>query len=331
MKDEFAFIRSIMTKTKFQQSLIQGIGDDAALFQNDDRYETVVAVDTLVEGVHFKKSTLTAYDIGYKALAVNLSDLAAMGALPLYYLVSIAIPKKGWSETELNDIYKGMNELADSFRVDLIGGDTVLTSGALVISVTAIGQVEKNCHLLRSRAQAGDLIFVTGTLGASSAGLSLLLEKGRDYPYCEQETLLIVQHQQPKPQIHAGRMLAELNCRIALNDISDGIASEAYEIAKASAKKLILDYEKIPKHPALQLFSRREIEQFVLYGGEDFQLLGCLPQPNWAYVKTKFDEANIPITQIGYVEDGETDVYIMKNGAMEKEHKRGYNHFKENK
>lgn len=331
MTDEFAFIRSIIPKTTYQQSLIQGIGDDAALFLNDERYETVVAVDTLVEGVHFKKSTLSSFDLGYKALAVNLSDLAAMGALPLYYLVSIAIPRTRWSEIELSDLFKGMNELAKTFQVDLIGGDTVSTSSALVVSVTAIGKVERNRHLLRSQARPGDFIFVTGSVGGSSAGLSLLLEKSKDYPYCEQEMLLIEQHQRPKPQIYAGRIFAELNCRVALNDISDGIASEAYEIAEASKKKLVLDYEKIPKHPALQLFSRYEIEHFVLYGGEDFQLIGCLSQSNWDHVKTMFEEANIPITLIGHVEAGEADVQIMKNGVMEKVDKRGYNHFKENK
>lgn len=327
MNDEFTFIRLIMPKARYQRSLIQGIGDDAALFENDERYESVVSIDTLVEGIHFKKSTMTAFDVGYKALAVNLSDLAAMGATPLYYLVSIAIPKFGWNEADLKEVYKGMNKLAVAHQVDLIGGDTVSTKDNLVITITTIGQVEKKRHLLRSHAQTGDVVFVTGTLGGSAAGLSLLLENGQEYPYCEKEKILVNVHQQPKPQVQAGRLLAELKCRVALNDISDGIASEAQEIAEASGKTLVLNYDNIPKHPALQLFSEDQVEQFVLFGGEDFQLLGTVSKSDWEHVKASFAQANIPITQIGYVKDGDVNVLMMKNGELEKLNRRGYNHF----
>ncbi len=327
MKDEFSFIRSIMPKQQHQSTLIQGIGDDAALFHHERDYETVVCIDTLVEDIHFSQATLTAYQIGYKALAVNLSDLAAMGAIPSYYLVSLAVPRNKWKETELHELFRGMSELSDTHKMDLIGGDTVSSNDALVITITAIGIVEKGRHLLRSNAIAGDLVFVTGTLGGSSAGLSLLLEKGLDYAYCEQEKLLIRQHQQPVPQIPAGRILAKLDCHVALNDVSDGTASEGYELAEASGKKVIIEYDKLPRHPSLQLFAENEIEQFLLYGGEDFQLIGCLPPSRWDEVKTQFSEAKLSITQIGSVQDGDMGIYLNKNGTIEKLEKRGFNHF----
>lgn len=329
MKDEFVFIRSISPKMFSHDDVIQGIGDDAALLRCNPQYDSVVTADMFVEGVHFNTTTLTSFEIGYKALAANLSDLAAMGAIPKFYLVSIAIPKVSWTISDVKSIYAGMNALARTFQVDLIGGDTVSTSDALVISITAIGNVEKGRHLLRSHAEEGDIVFVTGSLGASAAGLTLLLEKEKTSSYGEQQRALIQAHTMPKPQIQAGRIFAQLNCRVALNDISDGIASEAYEIAEASGKKLILDYENIPKHPALQLFSASEIEQFVLYGGEDYQLIGCIPEQDWLHVKTKFTDANMSITKIGYVEDGDASVHMMKAGRMEKLHKRGYNHFNE--
>lgn len=328
MNSEFFFIRSIMPKRQFHKDVMQGIGDDAALLRVDDNYEYVVACDMLIEDVHFKKTTLSPYDIGYKSLAANLSDLAAMGALPKFYFVSIAIPKMGWTVSEIQEIYRGMNELAERFQLDLVGGDTVSTKHSLVISVTVIGQVEKNRHLLRSNAKQGDIVFVTGHLGASSAGLSILLKKGRNISYREEELRLVRAHQRPFPQIDAGRLLAKFNFRIALNDISDGIANEAFEIAEASGKRLVLDYDKIPKHSDLRLFSDNEIEQFVLYGGEDFQLLGCVAKEDWASVKQVFEQADIPLARIGIVEDGEPAVYLKRNGYVHKLEQRGYDHFK---
>lgn len=328
MNSEFAFIRSIMPARLFHKDVIQGIGDDAALLRSDDKYELAVACDMLVEDVHFKKKTLSPYDIGYKSLAVNLSDLAAMGAIPKFYLISIAIPKIGWTVSEMQEIYRGMNELAEKFQLDLVGGDTVSTKHSLVISVTVIGQVEKKRHLLRSNAKHGDIVFVTGHLGASAAGLSILQKKGRNHSYREEELRLVQAHQRPHPQIDAGRLLAQLNFRIALNDISDGIANEAFEIAEASEKRLVLDDDKIPKHPDLRLFTDDEIESFVLYGGEDFQLLGCVAEKNWTSVKQAFEQADIPIAKIGHVEDGEPAVYLKKNGNVNKLEQRGYDHFK---
>lgn len=331
MNNEFAFIRSITPNRYYQANVIQGIGDDAALFQQDERYECVVSCDMLVEEIHFKKSTASPHHIGYKALAVNLSDLAAMGAIPKYYLVSIAIPPSGWNELEVQEIFRGMNQLAEKFQLDLIGGDTVATTSSLVISVTVIGQVEKNRHLLRGHAQHGDLIFVTGSLGGSAAGLSLLLENGKNYSYGEREKRLIRAHQLPMPQIDAGRIFAKLSSRVALNDVSDGIASEAFEIAEASGKRLVIDFEKIPKHSDLQMFAEHEVEHFVLYGGEDYQLIGCLPEQQWPKVKKLFHDAQIPIARIGVVEDGNPDVYLIQNGNEKQLKKRGFDHFKENK
>src|SRR5690606_6930135 len=124
---EFAFIHSIAPKRLFHKNVVLGIGDDASLLRVDDEYDYVVSCDMLVEDVHFQKMTMSPYAVGYKSLAANLSDLAAMGAEPKFYFVSIAIPNQDWMESEIQAIFRGMNELAETFHVDLVGGDTVST------------------------------------------------------------------------------------------------------------------------------------------------------------------------------------------------------------
>ena len=312
MSDEFLFIKSITPQRHHQRTLIQGIGDDAALFRQDGNFNMIACVDTMVEDIHFKKSTMRPFHIGHKALAVNLSDIAAMGGRPTYYLVSLAVPQKGWTQDELHGIYEGMSMLADKFSVDLIGGDTVSSSSSLMITVTVLGQVETNRMLLRKNAEPGDVVFVTGTLGGAAAGLFLLLKKGIDYDYSDDEKKLLSEHQMPEPQIEAGRLFAGSGFRISLNDISDGIASEANELAEMSGTTFILNYDLIPVNNVLTRLFLKKMEQFVLYGGEDFELLGTVASENWPLLKRTFDKASIPLTN------------------LKKLAKEGYNHFKEN-
>ncbi|WP_318036106.1 thiamine-phosphate kinase [Halobacillus salinarum] len=171
--DEFSFIQSIRPSAYHQESLIKGINDDAAVFEPKDR-QVVTSVDTMVNGVHFSKDTMEPFHMGFRALAANLSDLAAMGSKPAFYLVSIVVPDH-FIQQELHELYRGMRELAEEYRIDLIGGDTV-SGKELTISITVIGYVEKGKARYRSHAQPGDLVFATGTLGDSRGGLECLLK-----------------------------------------------------------------------------------------------------------------------------------------------------------
>ncbi|WP_337999208.1 thiamine-phosphate kinase [Alkalihalophilus pseudofirmus] len=326
VKDEFSFISKITPRHTHQSSLKVAIGDDAAVYSGTDLFDEVICVDTMVEGIHFRKDTLTPYQIGKKALAVNLSDLAAMGAVPHYYLVSIAIPKS-WSEEQLEAVYHGMKDLADQFKVDLIGGDTVSIQESLVITVTVIGRVEKNRSLLRSSAEVGDNVFVTGYVGGSAAGLSLLLEKGNEASYFDHEQELIKAHQEPVPQVRAGRIFAQSNERISLNDVSDGLASEANEIAEASQVTLLLYEEKLPLHPAM---SANELDQQLdaaLYGGEDFQLIGTASKETFPLIQAECKRQGISLHLIGEVIDNQPAVYLKKENEKILLSKKGYNHF----
>lgn len=325
MQDEFSFIDKITPKRHFQSSLIQGIGDDAALFSGDKAFEEIICVDTMVEGVHFTRKTLNPYDIGYKALAVNMSDIAAMGGYPTYYLVSVAVPED-WHGA-LEETFRGMADLASDYRVDLIGGDTVSAKESLVITVTVLGRVEKGRHLLRSSAKPGDLAFVTGMLGNSAAGLSLLLQYDCNHSYSEQERQLIKTHQRPQPQIEAGRLLSSLSAKIALNDISDGIASEANEIAAASGVKLSLKCDNLPISKALRIFPPEKQREWMLYGGEDFQLFGTVPKEYAQPLQELFEKEQRPLAFIGTAKEGPAQVVLKQDGQTIRLEKKGFNHF----
>jgi thiamine-monophosphate kinase len=338
IKDEFSLIDQITNEfTSYQEGVLVPNGDDAAIYKPEPSRGQIVCVDTMVEGIHFKRETMSPFQIGYKSLAVNLSDIAAMGGEPTYFLVSLAI-SPSWTAAELKQMYQGMKELADLWKIDLLGGDIVSIKESLVVTVTAIGQVEEEVKLLRSNAQAGDVLFVTGTLGDAAAGLDLLLNQNNEVSNNgieaqeEDYSYLIRSHQQPAPHINQGRILAEFarNSLISLNDVSDGLASEAHEIAVSSKVKLIIEKDKLPLSPALCSYgtkSQKDLYQWVFNGGEDFVLVGTLPKEIVGAVQARFSKENLPFHLIGYVVEGNGEVCLVEDGREEALPKQGYNHF----
>ncbi len=323
--DEFAFIQSIRPVHLHQESLIQGIDDDAAVFRPGNR-DVVTTVDTLVDGVHFSKDTMEPYHIGYRALAANLSDLAAMGSVPAFYLVSLVVPI-GYSHEELKGIYEGMKELAEAYQVDLIGGDTV-SGKELSISITVMGYVKIGGARYRSHAQAGDRIFVTGTLGDSRGGLELLLNQMDSSS--EAAAYLIQRHRQPSPRVRFAASIHDID-RIALNDVSDGIANEANEIAAASQVDLHIENNLLPCSSALAALFPNDSQEWMLSGGEDFELLGTVAEENWQEVQAAADQLHLPIHIVGRVEEKAKEagqVILHKNGEAAVLEKSGYTHLK---
>ncbi|MYL51491.1 thiamine-phosphate kinase [Halobacillus litoralis] len=324
--DEFSFIRSIKPDHYRQSSLIKGIDDDAAVFRPSG-HDVVTAVDTMVEGVHFTRQTMEPEQIGYRVLAANISDLAAMGSTPAFYMVSITIPSD-WTHEELERVYEGMKRLGDSYQMDLIGGDTV-SGSELSLSVTVIGMVQKGKARYRSTAEAGDVLFVTGTLGDSRAGLEWLLNpKGQA---SEDHTYLVQRHQTPVPRVIFASHLSHLE-RLALNDVSDGIANEAKEIAEASDVDLFIDLKALPfSEPIRNVFPEHYVN-WGLSGGEDFELLGCVPEKDWSQVIEAAEHAGVPVSKIGHVKTKEGPVPVVmvnKSGEWERLTSSGYTHLKE--
>ncbi|WP_133581933.1 thiamine-phosphate kinase [Aureibacillus halotolerans] len=320
--DEFQLIRAITPKTHYHEKLILGIGDDAAVFRPDDGKNIVVCQDQMVEGTHFTKTTMGMSDVGYKALAANISDIAAMGAWPAYYLVTLTIPKHT-NKDEIRDLYKGMQELASFYSMDLIGGDT--TSGpALIINVTVLGYADPKQILTRSGAQPGDVLFVTGFVGESGAGLDTLLKNGRHMRFLDMEAEIVRTHQRPVPRCVEGRLLREAGSTCA-NDISDGLASELWEIAEASSSTLVIEEDAIQFRGYMLTLERKQALQYAFSGGEDFELVGTIAADKWPLLEELFKaKTSVPVTRIGYVESGPSRVLSRQTGRVLE--KSGYNH-----
>lgn len=320
--DEFSFIDSVKQNGYLQPSLLKGIGDDAAVFRQTNQ-DIVTAVDTFVEGIHFSRQTMGAYHVGYRILAANLSDMAAMGAKPAYYLVSIVVPKH-WSIKELSDIFTGLKSLASEYYIDLIGGDTV-SGDKLMISITVIGFVDKGKARYRGNAAVGDIVFATGTLGDAQAGFHILTNPGT----YENEAYFIQKHRMPVPLVKFAYSLKQI-ARLSLNDISDGIANEAAEIAEASGVSILLEDDAIPTSNAYHQFSKHLQKKWKYYGGEDFELIGTVAENEWSSVKKAAALENVKLTKIGKVINSHTPgtVYVKMNSKTEVLPKEGYTHLK---
>ncbi len=264
------------------------VGDDAAILTPRSGYNLVVTADMLVDGVHFAtgaatpgKCTTSPSDVGWRGAAANLSDLAAMGAQPLGITVSIGLPPHvpvRW----LDELYKGMVDCLNVYQTPILGGD-LCRSPVLTLSITALGEVLPDRQILRSTAQVGDVIVATGRHGASRAGLELLLNPqwGQDLSLQDQNALKQA-HQRPIPRLDVPPMLTQIDptVRVAGMDSSDGLGDAVLQICRASGVGAVLWRERLPIPDALsqtQFLSEQERLDWVLYGGEDFELVLCLP------------------------------------------------------
>jgi thiamine-monophosphate kinase len=274
-----------------RRDVITGIGDDGAITRMVSSHDLVTSTDTLVSGVHFFPDT-PAYDIGYKALAVNLSDLAAMGATPMWATLAITLPNT--DEHWLQDFAAGFGYVAQQYSVALIGGDT--TRGPLSITITIFGSVPQNQGLRRSGAQVDDLIFVTDTVG--DAGLALSLLQHNKLGTHPQHVFLQQKLQRPEPQVAAGHLL--LNIAHSAIDISDGLAADLNHILTASQVGATLDAMTLPLSPnLLHDMNRVEALRYALFSGDDYGLCFTVPPDQ----KDALLQTRINATQIGVIED----------------------------
>ena len=249
--------------------LIIGIGDDTTAWRTDTTIQ-LATVDSLVQGVHFALTNTTWKELGWKSLAVNLSDIAAMGGLPHYALVSLGLP----GNTEVEDVialYRGMIELANQFGVTIVGGDTV-SSPFLFISITVLGSTgnESNNLLRRSSAKPGDKIAVTGYLGTSAAGLEMLTKHLRFNPKTTAQ--LKKAHLKPYPRITEGRLLIEKGVKCGM-DISDGLVGDLTHICQESHVGALINTDLVPVSPTVKSCFGEQALELALTGGEDYELL----------------------------------------------------------
>jgi thiamine-monophosphate kinase len=256
------------------------IGDDGAIVRVTADCELVVTTDVLVDGVHFSDRTTTPFDVGWRSVAANLSDLAAMGAQPLGITVGLSLPPE-LPVVWLEQLYMGMQACLSRYGTGIIGGD-LTRSAVTTVAITALGEVKPDRLIRRSTAQPGDAIVITGYHGNSHAGLKLLLDPklGKHLTQRDRE-ILIAAHQRPQPRLDVLPLLDQLRqpaTQVAGMDSSDGLADAIGQICRASGVGAIVDRGNISIDPARSQFAPATALESALYGGEDFELVLCLPE-----------------------------------------------------
>ena len=304
------------------RSVVVGIGDDSAVLRPPTGRLQLAATDMLVENVHFRLDFAKPLQIGWRSLAVNISDIAAMGGEPTYALVSIGLPRETTVEF-VDELYSGMGKIAEEYSVDIVGGDTV-SAPQMVINIALLGEVEEENLLLRSGAKPGDALVVTGELGGSEAGLTIL-KHGLRIDGTQK-------HLMPVPRAQEGRLLAKSGYITAMIDVSDGLASEAHHICEASGVGAELYANSIPLSqsvPEVAAFAGRKPHDLALYGGEDFELLfTCQPDKVSSLAEDVFSVCGTPLTVIGRIVEASRSITIEDaSGKIVSLKPGGYDHF----
>ena len=318
---EFQLIQSYFSDPKPVQrsDVILGIGDDCAIIAPQAQRQLAFSIDTLISGVHFPENT-SAAAIAYKSLAVNLSDLAAMGAEPAWFTLSLTLPND--DEQWLNEFSQSLFSLATQHNIQLIGGDT--TQGSLAITIQVCGYLKQDKALKRSNAQVGDLIAVTGELGAASIGLDLVLGNNSQV---HKNLSKIVQQQAiealnyPQARIKEGYYLADF-AHSAL-DLSDGLLSDLGHILTASQVGAIIQLDQLPLAKSLLHLPKQDAWDRALTGGDDYELCFTLAKKDWLKVKQEFPQCVV----IGEVSDKKGLHLMKKNGQEYYIKATAYDHF----
>lgn len=326
---EFGFIRKISNGCLIRpDNILKAIGDDAAAFKTSPGEVLLVTTDMLIEGIHFIRTSASGYDLGHKSMAVNLSDIAAMGGFPKEVFVSIAIPKTCEIDY-LEDIYKGMKSLSERYGVNILGGNTTSSHRDLIINITLIGTASEDRILYRHTALPGDKIYSTGYLGDSRAGLHLILNNLS--PESPEEQALYRAHILPHPHIEQGLFLAQSHGVHAAIDVSDGLSSDIAHIAEESHCGIRLYLENIPISDNLKTFCRKfgfDPVEYVLSGGEDYVLLFTVaPENAFELERAYLKQFQQPIYCLGEIIADQCMEAVYPNGDIRLLRASGWDHF----
>lgn len=341
--NEFDFIRQLREQIRSRQRsprLSVGIGDDAAVIRQYSDRDFVLTTDLLVEGIDFHPQTTPPQLLGHKALAVSMSDVAAMGGRPRWALASVGFTKDVWDTNFKDDFFAGYLALADRFGVTLAGGD-VSASQQIVIDSILVGEITSGRAVLRSTAQPGDQIFVTGSLGGAAAGLKLIELGAR---LSEQTTAddhgsdeaaidsLLLRQLSPQPRVGWGIVLGEEQLATSMIDISDGLSSDLRHLCDESKVGAVIDAASLPlDENVVQLCGRRALDPLALalHGGEDFELLFTVAPENVARLPKRVDD--VPISRIGEIGDAAGSVRVSEQNRIWELAPQGFEHFGNNK
>ena len=317
MIGEFEIIARYFTRATADRDVVLGVGDDAAVLAVGGHL--AVTVDTLIAGVHFPDG-MAPHALGHRLMAVNLSDLAAMGARPRWCTLALTLPSA--DELWLDGFSRGLFELADRYGVSLVGGN--LSRGPLTLTLQLMGKVEPKNMLTRSGGHVGDDIYVTGTLGDSSAGIMLILERSAA-PQGSAAAALKERFYRPVPRVGAGLALGPL--ATAAIDVSDGLLADLDHICKASACGATIDVERVPlSAELLSMFPPQEALAHALGGGDDYELCFTAPPSRADEIEAALEAADTPVRRIGQLIAGQT-VVCRRDGEPFTPAVRGFRHF----
>ncbi len=310
-----------------------GTGDDAAVFPPSPSKQVVLSTDLLVEDIHFSHKTSTFYDIGYKAAASNLSDIAAMGATPTAIFVAIALPPsltyENWQE-----FYRGLARPCKDHKVQLLGGDTSSSPASLFIAITITGEVHPRHILTRQGAKSGHLIYVSGTLGDSAAGLAYLKKYKRPPQLAKiskRMKYIVERHLHPTARIALGQLIASQPYASAAMDLSDGLSGDLNHLCRHSQVGALIYQEQIPISQHMNKYAIQvgaDPLHWGLHGGEDYELLFTVPHKWQDELEQIAKKRRMRMTQIGVIQPKRFGIRIeQSNGKQEKLVSSGYDHF----
>lgn len=292
--------------------LKKGIGDDAAVIKPHGSNEYwAITTDMLLEEVDFRSEWTTPRQLGHKSIAVNLSDLAAMGVQPRFYTVSLAMPQDV-SEHWIKEFYAGLTACGSAHGAILIGGDLSSSHNGTMISITALGESLNQKVLYRSGGLPGDILYVTGTLGCSAAGLKLL-QVGKSHPRSQAQRSALHVHRTPEPRCAAGQWLAQSNCIHCMMDISDGLSRDLSRMCAAGRVDAEIRLPDIPVFSESHLWNCDPLD-LALHGGEDYELLFAVPKSKKKLLEQNYSSDFPQITEIGSLVEGRGKIWISEPG-----------------
>jgi len=312
------------------RDVLVGIGDDVAVLRTDGERVWLATCDVQVEGVHFLRDAITPLNLGRKALAINLSDIAAVGGVPRFALISLGLPKDLPVEF-VDELYQGLSAEAENFEVDIVGGNISSSRLGIFIDITLLGDAPPKNILLRSGAHPGDQILVTGTLGDAAAGVALLLDPhlptNDDYA-----ALARSRRDRPKPRVREGQIIAATHTATAMIDISDGLAGDLGHICERSKTGVRLFADRLPvdkANRALAMRAHGDEWYFALHGGEDYELVFTAPAARaYALASQITRQTGTPVTNIGEIQPSfQGQQLVLPDGRVVPLQPTGWDHF----
>lgn len=331
---EFGLIRRLTRGLETRDDVVVAVGDDAAVLDTVAGEHLVATIDAQVEGRHFLLSVSSPEAVGHKALAVNLSDIAAMGATPKWALISLLAPAD-LAVAVLDGVYCGLRELARRFDVAIVGGNVSSTDGPLTIDVALLGQVASGRAILRSGARVGDSLLVTGALGAAAAGVLTLSPAPPGAEPVDAATIRLAREAmaRPWPLVREGEALARTELVTAMLDVSDGLAADLAHLCKASGVGAVVDAGMVPIHPAAAEIARayrRDPLELALTGGEDYQLLFTARRENVASLRETLAACGCACVVIGEVREAGAGLTLRAgDGALRPLEPTGWDHLRQ--